>query len=179
MSTKLDRLHDDLQVDGAITLKQLKRRYYISRTEANASGFHLFDRPVPLTGRSRRPIKVSFVATNQSVTTLSGNTLRHLSGIAEIRHELRAPVSAWQRPLSRYTGELPDAIYQSSTGAAAVEFDAGTYSRVQVIKKLNAFAGSEFSAQIWGTPSQARSQFIQTLALKRELPLSLYVTHWA
>ena len=179
MSTKLERLHDDLLVDGAITLKQLKRRYYISRSEASAAGFHVFDRPVPLTGRARRPVKVSFVATDQSMDALSGNTLRHLSGVAEIRHVLRAPVEAWERPFSRRTGELPDAIYRPSSGAVAVEFDAGTYSRVQVIKKLNAFGGNAFSAQVWGTPSEARSHFIQELALKRDLPLSLYVTRWA
>lgn len=94
-------------------------------------------------------------------------TLRHFAGLAELRDRLQAPLTEW-RILGFEAPTKPDALWRDT----AIEYDAGTYSRPRLVRKMRAFA-DRFPHQIWGVPNLRRKRHLQALA--RELGIALEV----
>lgn len=92
---------------------------------------------------------------------MSESSLRHLSGLAEVRLALEAEACSWQRIKGekRHDQSEADAVWASPWGEAAVEYDAGSYRGLTVMKKGLYFRNYGF--QVWGAASAQRLRFIQ------------------
>ena len=98
---------------------------------------------------------------------LEGFELRHLVGVAEVRHQLHADPRDWQ-VVQHAAQTSPDAIWRRSNETWAIEFDAGAYTRCALLEKAQAFRAG-FDGQIWAVNSNTRRATIAHLL--HNLPL--------
>ena len=164
-----------LETDKALTGRQLWHYHGIhpklltglGRREVTLSPRH---------GWTDRPITVQFYGLRQSdLDRLRVTDLRHLAGIAKIRHQLAVPADNWsvvshgrrsrqEQGLRTDTDFLPDAEYVDAAGLIAVEFDASTYTTSRVREKLAAF-GTHYDGVVWGTVSKSRQARLKSKAI--------------
>lgn len=154
----LARLRFDLRTDRVLSLMQAETHYQRGRLQLEAAGFFVFERRVGMTRHTKaRPC--TFVAGDETVLDLRENALRHLAGVAEIRHRLGAEAGAWRSAADASFALLrPDAVWRTPEGVIAIEFDAGSYDPEQLRSKVAAFSG--FAGQVWGAASKARAAHV-------------------
>lgn len=114
----------------------------------------------------RAPKRVVFLV-RPDLAHLPLAALRHLAGLAEMRLLLGLPPDpeTWRVSYRRmHPVEEPDAVWLTSEGPFAVEYDAGAYPRERVRAKGEAFA-RRFVGQVWGVPIRER-----VATLRRLLP---------
>ena len=151
----LEGLREALEADKALSLGQCQRHWSIDQQDLGLLGFLTVETRVGLT-RHQSPRPVVFVCSSPSIARLHPNQLRHLAGVAEMRHLLEASPDCWHSEAEREKALLyPDAVWQTPEGSVAVEFDAGSYSPRQIEQKMWRFARGHV-AQVWGTPSAVR-----------------------
>lgn len=152
---RLARLRADLRTDRALSLTQAETHYQLRQVQLEAAGFFVFERRVGVTRHAKaRPC--AFVAAEEAVLDLRGQALRHLVGVAELRHRLGAEAKAWRSAADAAFALLrPDAVWQTPEGVIAIEFDAGSYDPEQLRRKVEAFGS--FAGQVWGAASRARA----------------------
>lgn len=135
-------------------------------TDAQLGRLGFSGEPFPSLTLSVQPLKcstpshdVTFRALSRTVLDTSPTRLAHLAGTAAIRHHLQAPAEDWQCD-PRGSKIRPDAVLAAPEGQWAVEFDAG-YAHQAIQRKLRALDDS-YLGIIWGVPSSARAQRLQT-----------------
>lgn len=152
---RLTQLGADLRTDRVLSLTQAETHYQRGRLQLEAAGFFVFERRVGVTRHTKARPR-TFVAADETVLDLRERALRHLAGVAEIRHRLGAEPKAWRSTADASFALLrPDACWRTPEGVIAIEFDAGSYDPEQLRNKVSAF--SSFAGQVWGAASKARA----------------------
>lgn len=149
-------------MDLALSLPQVERRWGVGARALLEEGFLLTSRYLTQTNSSRTYLLPTFVVANRKVERLPGPLLRHLAGVAEMRHRLGAPPSSWRLRAYRIGGvEHPDAVWYREGEPWAIEYDVG-YKRETVLLKARAF-GRLFAGQVWGAATPKRVGFLTGL----------------
>ena len=169
------RLGVALRVDKVLSVPQVRRHYRILKKDLPPS-YGSFASHVKDTYYAERVRKVSFVSLEGSSRRLSANDLRHLAGIAEMRHALGAASQSWSLHPRGETA-VPDALWTLDGEKVAVEFDAGSYSRERIVYKAQAYG--RFAAQVWGSSSQARLGFLQSVLGDLDIPATFIYAPWS
>jgi hypothetical protein len=153
--TKLSRLAASLEVDHVLSAGQLERHYGLSLGDLDSEGFTLIEAFLSPSQGSRQYTKVRFVSLYRNHRKLESNALRHLAGVAEVRHVVGGVLGDW-RSLAAARGQplTPDALWETPRGRLAIEYDAGSYSPTQIKDKAKAFR--HYAGQVWGTSSRQR-----------------------
>jgi hypothetical protein len=173
-----EEIIDTLLKDTALTLAQVRRWVLPGEPEeevrrrilrlASTGALVVFPAWVPPTARSRRLARVEFVLLRDR--ELPPASLRHVCGIAEMRHMLLPGLLSW-KPLAPHalidTGE-PDALGEDPLGVFAVEYDAGSYTPEQVARKAEAYR-SAYGRQVWGAPTSPRAAWLRSLVPDAEV----------
>ena len=169
-----------LAVDYVLTTTQVQRYYGLTNIESSnfTSKLRVFSHYLAATRQSQKYQQVNFVALKRNIkaTKERAFTLRHYSGVADMRQQLNAPVQEWSLATNRKNKEEPDAFWYKGTtkqeasnkNIIAVEFDAGSYSPKQLKQKMMSFA--VYQKQIWGSSSQKRVERIERLAKELGVP---------
>ncbi len=164
MESSLRRLRADLLVDHALSLNQVARVYDLGVADLATPDFFLSKARLSKSCKSVVEDEVSFVLLNAELSSLAGFRLRHLAGVAAMRHGLQVSTEDWVSDASGVHGtKQPDAVWSVGHSVSAIEYDAGWYSIKSLRAKLEAFQ-MIFSHQIWGCPSTARSNTLKRLA---------------
>lgn len=150
-----------LETDITLSLSQLRRHYGLTTEASRALGLLTH---MPKVGRTKqsvgRPIRFFLLSKHRRYASLKGHDLRHLAGIAEMRHRLKAPSRDWlTHSLGTPQGGVPDAEWQYKHERAAIEFDAGSYDRAKLTAKAEAF--SRYDEQIWGAATEGRVTYLR------------------
>lgn len=157
----LQQLKRDLRTDRVLTLTQVETRYQLGHLQLEAAGFLVFERFVGTT-RHTKVCSHLFVAEDKKILEQHENTLRHLAGVAAMRQALGAEAHTWSSAADASFALLrPDALWRTSEGTVAIEFDAGSYDPEQLRSKVAAF--SNFAGQVWGAASRARAARLSRL----------------
>ena len=148
-------LSQDLETDRVLSSGQLKRYYGLSLIELENCNFKSVETFLAPSRGSLCYGQVTFVGLSSRLGRLEGNSLRHLAGIAEMRHVLGAPAGDWTSlAAARQQPRTPDAFWETARGLLAIEYDVGSYSPTQIKEKAKSF--KRYAGQIWGTPSRQR-----------------------
>jgi len=168
----------DLTIDLALSEGQVRRWYLPGWTpdrvrelllEMSASGEIVFRSVwVTKTARERTVGQICIVHTPQLLATPEG--LRHACGVAEVRRILGIPQGMWKAIAPQAVGDTgePDAVFRRGHTLVAVEYDAGSYSREQVLRKARAFV-QRYDRQVWGAPTRQRVAWIRSLVPDAEV----------
>lgn len=155
VEARLEQLARDLQTDGALSGGQVHRHYGLSHDCLEDTHLSLVTAFLAPTQGSTCYREMQFVTPSPKLARLNAASLRHLAGVAELRRILGADPSNWQsRAAARYRPHTPDALWQTPRGIFAIEYDVGSYSRSQILRKGSTFR--RYKGQIWGTPSRPR-----------------------
>ncbi len=166
------RLLADLEIDGALALSQVRRRYVptagkeeldgwlMQLARRRALGVHRLW--VPRTARARRAEEI--VVVERPGLSVRQEEMAHRLGLAEMRWRLRDGLCRWEVvnqpwPEKRDERERPDALAEDGAGLIAVEYDHGAYSATDVVRKHRAF--TELAPrQVWGVSSERRKRWL-------------------
>lgn len=160
---RIQRARQALATDTVISSQQLQRHYGLKLGDMLGVPYvpallH------PVHGRYGLEVKTLFLLNSKRMQNMHVHRLAHAAGLAEMRQHLGvAPEpDLWHRePRSHLSYEQPDAIWHSSNGDVAVEYDTGSYSTNTIQKKRGTFTDRGFAATIWGVPSVKRQQRLQ------------------
>lgn len=144
-----------LAADEAITLNQA-RRWLGEPLPKPERVLHVYGLRVP-------------VFVGPKLLRADDGMIMHAAMVGEMRRSLGVLPGQWvltTAAIADTTGLEPDALWVSSQGRIAVEFDAGRYPRERVAKKLRHYS-QRYAGQIWGVLSPQRVRYVQRLA--REL----------
>ena len=162
MTDKFDQLTSDPETDHAISEEQLKRHYDFLITDLAVSDFTLVKAFLAPSQGSLDYQKVMFIGLSSKMKRLESSSLRHLAGIAEMRRVLKADTDHWTSlAAARRQPRMPDALWETTRGCVAVEYDVGSYSPTQIQEKVKSF--KRYVGQVWGTPSQERMKHLNHL----------------
>lgn len=151
----------DLDTDQAISEGQLRRHYGLSTTDL-PSDFKFVNAFLAPSQGSLDYQQVRFIGLSARVKRLEGSSLRHLAGIAEMRHILGADRNVWvSLAAARRKPRMPDALWKTARGSVAIEYDIGSYSPKQIRDKAMDFR--RYSDQLWGTSSRERARHLSHL----------------
>jgi hypothetical protein len=153
MTRSLERA---LETDLALTERQAQRQHSVNFEECCDAGLTITPAFIAPTARSSRRRWVNFVSLEP--LNLEGFELRHIAGVAELRHLLGADPRSWQ-VLGHAAETSPDAMWHRGLEIWAVEFDAGAYTLKTVQRKARAFEAG-FDGQVWGVASSERAQVL-------------------
>ncbi len=157
-------LMNALGTDQVLSVAQLKRHFDMSEAEACTLGARAFVVAVSETQSSNRHDRHRFVVRKGKRAPEDGGTVRHLTGVAEMRYLLGAAHDIWISDAGkRHAKSKPDATWTTPEGVIAIEYDAGSYDPERIANKLMSFKAS-YTGQIWGSPSKARALHIKKLA---------------
>lgn len=163
----------DLEVDGALALSQVRRRYVPGDGEeelrrwlirlARRRALSVRRLWVPRTARARRAEEI--VVVERPGLSVRQEEMAHRLGLAEMRWSLRASLRAWSLiaqpwPEKWLYGERPDALAEDAAGLFAVEYDHGAYSAADIVRKQRAFA-TLAPRQVWGTSNEHRRRWLR------------------
>jgi len=169
---RLDELLRDLEGDRVIAARLAHRHYRVPLKRARAEGLAVRTLQVPLTAGSRvaRRVSVLLWPEERRLMRVKPPVIRHLAGVTACRLYLGAPIELWHNDAGRPLGLLqPDGLWwQPHAGpdvAKAIEYDAGSYTRAQVVAKVAAFE-KQFGYQVWGVAGPERSRFVRELLLE-------------
>lgn len=142
------RTRPDLDLDWVLSEGQLARWY-----GRDLSSFAWVRAVLTQTVKSRS-VRTYRFAHNGRFGQAQGFVLRHLAGVAEMRHILKVQ-TGWQvDPNPVHSDFTPDAQWQQESGLWAMEYDAG-YDLSKVRAKAAAFAQG-YAGQIWGVAKASR-----------------------
>ena len=162
MTKQFDQLASDLETDHAISEGQLRRHYDLSTTDLSTSDFKFVKAFLAPSQGSLDYQQVMFIGLSSKLKRLEGSSLRHLAGIAEMRRVLKADTSHWTSlAAARRQPRMPDALWETTEGLVAVEYDVGSYSPKQIRGKAGSFR--RYAGQVWGTPSCERAKHLKCL----------------
>lgn len=159
----------DLELDLAVTTRQVRRWWGLTHAELKERGFILEGRSIKPTRETHSYRNAVFVLANEEHLEFSDIALYHLAGTAEIRYALGVGYvlpdgpQEWSSTAWREAATLvPDALWKKPDGhRVAIEFDATHYSNPRVRQKGEAF--SQFAAQVWGAPTEIRVAALREL----------------
>ena len=154
-----------LEVDLALSERQVWRHYGLKLEQCQQAGLSITRALIAPTVKMRHPREVAFVSLEPQ--TRVGFELRHLAGVAEMRHSLYAQPEDWQ-VIEHAPSISPDAIWYQDFETWAVEFDAGSYSLKTVFEKQQHFRAA-FDGQVWGVASEARAGTLSSVLKARLL----------
>jgi hypothetical protein len=175
---RLERALIALECDGVLTAEQVRRHYRCTLKQLLQHNVKVATVPVTATRYATRVHKVRFATLEKRLLSLPGTGLRHLAGLAELRHHLEAEPESWNRSEGLAHGKgRPDALWQRGELKLAIEFDAGGYSEKKIVKKMLAFRAWS-DEQVWGTASQAHARLIERCARETFTPARVLVVHW-
>jgi len=155
----LERIHEALRCDLALSEGQLMRHYGMvpSEKEAHRVGIFIVRAVLNPSHHANRLMEVRFYTPFLWVSRLGPPLLRHLAGVGEMRHLLGARPEAWRTDTHRiHYREQPDAYWYSKPGPIAIEYDAGSYSPALLKRKAETFA-LRFVGQYWGAPTEKKA----------------------
>lgn len=156
----LERIHEALRCDLALSEGQLMRHYGMvpSEKEAHRVGIFIVRAVLNPSHHANRLMEVRFYTPFLWVSRLGPPLLRHLAGVGEMRHILGARPEVWRTDTHRiHYREQPDAYWYSKLGPIAIEYDAGSYSPPLLKRKAETFA-LRFVGQYWGAPTEKKAE---------------------
>jgi len=160
-----------LETDRVLTCAQAQRHHGLDPARL-PRGLYTTTRMTAPT-KNTREVKVCYLAADPRLLHLDTASLRHLVLLAELRRALKVPAnpSIWRSEADHHGLERPDGYWIPEPGASPVplEIDVGGYSRDRVDNKLLHYHRNA-PAQIWGSPSQSRLDFITERARAFKLP---------
>ena len=167
-----------LETDITLSLSQLRRHYGLTTEKARA--LRLLTH-MPKVGRTKQsvghPIRFFLLSKYRRYANLKGHDIRHLAGMAEMRHFLKAKTQEWStRDLGTPKGGLPDAEWQYRHERAAIEFDAGSYDRAKLTAKAEAF--SRYDEQIWGAATKQRVTYLREHFAQTDIRVLVILACW-
>jgi hypothetical protein len=164
--------------DGVLSAGQLRRHYRCTIKQLRQHKIKIATVPVTATRYATRVHKVRFATLEKRLLSLPGTGLRHLAGLAELRHQLEAQPETWSRSEGLSNGKgRPDALWQREDLKLAIEFDAGGYSEKKIVKKMLAFRAWS-DEQVWGSASHTHARLIERCARKTFTPARVLVVDW-
>jgi hypothetical protein len=163
-------LERSLEVDCALSERQIGRHHGLTLEDCREAGLTITEAFIAPSARSSIRRMVNFVSLEP--LKLEGFEWRHLAGIAEMRHVLRAEPRDW-RVLGHAAQTSPDAIWTRGLEVWAIEYDAGAYTLKTVARKARAFTAG-FDGQIWGVPSRERAAVVQTVLTQMPLVVTAF-----
>jgi hypothetical protein len=119
---------------------------------------------VNLSHHANKSIEVRFYTPYLWIARLMPPMLRHLAGVAEMRHILKVPPvkERWRTDSHRiHFREEPDAVWFSPRGPIAIEYDAGSYTTALLHRKSKTFS-RRYVAQFWGAPTERKAASLRT-----------------
>lgn len=172
-------LREDLRIDGALTVKQVARRYQhldVSRNDirkaAMLAGARKFHPRLKRAAWDRRPERYEVYYISETPPGLS--VIPHLLGLAEMRTILGARVLHWERALPLDTSRqaryrTPDVICElKDLGVVSLEYDHGKYTYAEIVRKAQV-ARQMTRYQIWATVSHGRADFVASVLTNAEV----------
>lgn len=165
---QLAALIEDRQVDHALSTGQVRRRYGLDLDDhgARALGLCWTERTVTTVHNSPSSVLHLGFVVLPDLRRAEGWRLGHAAGTAEVRGLLGVGRESWRSTAAEvgFHTATPDAVFASSAGLAAVEFDTGAYGREVVQTKLRAHCAFPGGA-VWATSSERRFRAIRDRAL--------------
>lgn len=164
----LTALIEDLQVDHVLSAGQLRRRYglVLDGRGARDLGLCWTERTVTTVHNSPSSVLHLGFVVLPDLHRAEGWRLGHAAGTAEVRSLLGVERESWRSTAAEvgFHTATPDAVFASSAGLAAVEFDTGSYGREVVQTKLRAHCAFPGGA-VWATSGERRSRAIRDRSL--------------
>ena len=168
----LEGILEALRCDLALSEGQLLRHYgrVPSEREAQRLGLYVVRAVLNPSHHANRLMEVRFFTPYLWVSRLGPPLLRHLAGVAEMRHLLGVPTQEWRTDTHRvHYREQPDAYWYSQAGPVAIEYDAGSYALPLLQRKLRTFA-LRFVGQYWGVPTEKKAASLRAKLGRLGLP---------
>jgi hypothetical protein len=157
---------------------QLKTYFNATRQDVRAARGYAIAARTSYTYYGTRAQRYVFYSLSKKYCFERPNDLRHLAGLAAIRHALRVPESAWSIPNTRHRKYgVPDGVWRNEERLIAVEFDAGGYSKAQVVEKALNF--SSYHEQIWGTQVPQRAERLEGILETLGVHFRVVEVQWA
>ena len=150
-------LERDLETDLALSERQVFRYHAMTLEDCLRSGLSV--EPVLIAPTVHRKVTRAVNFVTLELLDFQPFEFRHLAGVAEVRHQLRADPRDWQ-VIQHAAQTSPDAKWQRDLETWAVEFDAGAYSRSVLLEKAQAFRAG-FDGQVWAVSSSQRQDTLQ------------------
>ncbi len=166
---RIERFSADLEVDQVISAEQLHRHYMLHPDDLkNVRYVEAIMHPVH--GRVSLEIKTRFYLTSSALQYQDDTALGHLAGVGEMRRTMNVPAdkSFQLNPKRRLARDAPDAVYHSTYGPVAFEFDTGTYTLSTVQSKLESYVQQGYLQTIWGTANHRRVPTIEGIMQREE-----------
>jgi hypothetical protein len=154
VNNAFQQLERALTCDLALTTSQVARFYGLQPQALEPAGFTLTTHALAPTARSRDSAIRDVTFVTLKADARAGHAMRHLVGVAEVRHRLRALAHDWR--VQEYGAIItPDAVWQRDSHRIAVEFDASRYALATVHEKATYFRNA-FDGQVWAVSSAER-----------------------
>lgn len=155
-----EKLQAALQVDRVLSYGQLARYFGVKMNPVirEQHGLFAFDLvAVPIRSDPLFMVVVQCFTRARNLPYFYTNSqIVHLLGVAELRLMVGAHLQDWKSEANLLGRSLlPDALWQTTAGVVAVEFDTGTYHSKTVQNKLAAF-GQSYAGVLWGSTSEQR-----------------------
>ncbi len=148
------QLEHALACDLALTTSLVARFYGLQPQALEPAGFTMTTHALAPTARSRDSALRDVTFVTLEVDARAGHAMRHLVGVAEVRHRLQARTQDWK--VHEYGAIItPDAVWQRNSSRIAVEFDASRYALSTVHEKATYFRNA-FDGQVWAVSSETR-----------------------
>jgi hypothetical protein len=151
-----------LRCDGILSSAQLKSYFNATRKDVLAAKGYAIPAKTTYTYYGTAVKRFVFYSLSKTYCFDRPTALRHLAGLAAMRHSLAAPENEWTIPVTNQRKHgLPDGLWHRGEELVAIEFDAGGYNRSQIVEKAMNF--SSYHEQVWGTQVPGRKAHLETL----------------
>lgn len=166
---RIEQFRADLDVDQVISAEQL-RRHYMLRPQDLKNVRYVEAIMHPVQGRVSLEVKTRFYLASAALQYQDDTALGHLAGVGEMRRTMnvQADKSFQLNPKRRLARDAPDAVYHSTYGPVAFEFDTGTYTLSTVQSKLESYVQQGYLQTIWGTANHRRVPTIEGIMEREE-----------
>ncbi len=167
-----------LRCDGVLSSAQLKAYFNATRRDVLMAKGYAIPARTSYTYYGVRAKRYVFYSLSKRYCFDRPNDLRHLAGLAAMRHMLDAPEDQWSIPQTnqRKYG-VPDGVWKYGERRLAIEFDAGGYSKTQVVEK--AFNFSSYHEQVWGTQVPGRKKYLEGILGTLGVTYNVLDVQWA
>jgi hypothetical protein len=168
VTNRIQRLKQALQTDTVLTTQQITTHYGINPRQLKQHGLHTTRRLTKTHHTTHHYTPTTYVSDDPKHLKQKDSNLIHLTGTAEIRHQLNAPTHEWTIHPNHTNQNTPDATWnQNGTTATAIEYDTGSYNRTRIKEKTLAYHNYP-GGQIWGTPTPQRTKNVQTITQQHD-----------
>jgi hypothetical protein len=171
---KLDTLKSSLKCDHTLSEGQIWRHYGLTLADLTPN-FVQTQIVVERSNRTKQAtptVMISLRRLGESATTI-----RHMAGLAEIRHVLGVGPNHWETARVFEQSTRPDAVWiRGPNNFVAIEYDICGYSAKQIARKVARFG--TYHGQIWGTVSHSRIAVLRSHLNENDTDPEIFHAQW-